>query len=120
MSNQISADFHSNDISPEEKERLYARRRYKENPAQYREYVRKYAYANRRARYANLLVHLAVRDGKLAKQPCEICGNTKVDAHHDDYEHPLNVRWLCRKHHRMLHKPAKKIVEKCVDKCGTA
>ncbi len=42
----------------------------------------------------------AVRTGKLLKQPCEVCGSTKVQAHHDDYRKPLSVRWFCFKHHR--------------------
>lgn len=45
----------------------------------------------------------AIRTGKLVPQPCEVCGATKVDAHHDDYSRPLDVRWLCRGHHRRLH-----------------
>src|SRR5690606_109968 len=38
----------------------------------------------------------AIRSGHLLKQPCEVCGKMKVDAHHDDYAKPLEVRWLCR------------------------
>jgi len=41
----------------------------------------------------------AVRSGKLTKQPCEVCGSARVQAHHDDYSKPLEVRWLCRTHH---------------------
>lgn len=42
----------------------------------------------------------AIRKGSLIKQPCEICGIKKVEAHHDDYSKPLKVKWLCNKHHR--------------------
>jgi hypothetical protein len=45
----------------------------------------------------------AIAAGKLVRQPCEVCGLTKVDAHHDDYDQALAVRWLCRVHHRHLH-----------------
>lgn len=45
----------------------------------------------------------AIRDGKLLRQPCEVCG-AKAHAHHDDYRRPLEVRWFCPKHHRELHK----------------
>lgn len=37
--------------------------------------------------------------GKLTKQPCEICGEPKVEMHHEDHSKPLMVRWLCRPHH---------------------
>ena len=44
-----------------------------------------------------------MRDKHLDKQPCEICGEA-AEAHHDDYDKPLEVRWLCFKHHREWHK----------------
>ena len=45
----------------------------------------------------------AIRDRRLASQPCEVCGSAKVEAHHDDYSKPLEVRWLCRMHHLVHH-----------------
>ena len=45
-----------------------------------------------------------VRDKHIEKQPCEVCGNEKAEAHHCDYDKPLEVRWLCFKHHREWHK----------------
>lgn len=45
----------------------------------------------------------AVIQGKIAKLPCEVCGSTNVQAHHDDYARPLDVRWLCTKHHAEHH-----------------
>jgi len=41
--------------------------------------------------------------GLLEKQPCEVCGDENSEMHHDDYDFPLAVRWLCRKHHMELH-----------------
>jgi hypothetical protein len=43
------------------------------------------------------------RDEHIPSQLCEICGK-KAEAHHDDYGKPLEVRWLCFKHHREWHK----------------
>ena len=48
-------------------------------------------------------VNAALKAGKLVRQPCEECGAEKADAHHDDYAKPLEVRWLCRSHHRQWH-----------------
>ena len=53
---------------------------------------------------ANNKVSDAIHRKILIKKPCIICGETKVDAHHEDYNKPLDVIWLCRKHHWELHK----------------
>ena len=61
---------------------------------------------------AHDIVEKAVLRGVLIPQPCEKCGSydlmadgrRDVQAHHDDYEKPLEVRWLCQKHHHELHK----------------
>lgn len=45
-----------------------------------------------------------IKAGKLIKKPCEVCGYDKyVEAHHDDYNKPMHIRWLCRNHHREHH-----------------
>lgn len=64
---------------------------------------RNYSARNPVKRKAVNAVNNAVRDGRLAKLPCEICG-AKAQAHHDDYGKPLDVRWLCPKHHAEWHK----------------
>ncbi len=46
----------------------------------------------------------AVRCGKLEKLSCEVCGEAKVQAHHTDYSKPLEVNWLCTKHHGEQHR----------------
>ncbi len=51
------------------------------------------------------LTFYAMSTGILVPLPCEVCSTTvDVEAHHDDYFKPLDVRWLCRKHHREHHK----------------
>ena len=49
------------------------------------------------------IVRDALRKKLLVRQPCEECGAEKAEAHHDDYAKPLEVRWLCRSHHRQHH-----------------
>lgn len=39
------------------------------------------------------------------KQPCEICGKIDgVEKHHEDYNDPFSIRWLCKRHHLDLHR----------------
>lgn len=54
------------------------------------------------ARKARNAVAYALRVGKLTKEPCH-CGETKVEAHHPDYNKKLFVIWLCNKHHKHIH-----------------
>ncbi len=58
--------------------------------------------ANNPEKYkARCAVNNAIRDGRLVRQPCEVCKTTvRVQAHHHDYSKPLDVRWLCFVHHR--------------------
>lgn len=52
-------------------------------------------------RMAGRAVRTAKMRGDLVPQPCEVCKRLRhVEAHHDDYERPLDVRWFCRYHHR--------------------
>lgn len=51
---------------------------------------------------AEALLNSAIRRNKIKRQPCEICG-ARAQAHHPDYDRPLDVRWLCSIHHGMAH-----------------
>ncbi len=44
-----------------------------------------------------------IKLGRLIRRPCEVCAEIIVEAHHDDYSKPLEVRWLCGHHHREHH-----------------
>lgn len=53
---------------------------------------------------ARAAVQSAVRAGRLRQQPCVICGAPKSQAHHEDYSKPLEVTWLCSRHHGERHR----------------
>ena len=63
---------------------------------------RKWNAANPEKRRAHRAVGYALKVGKLVREPCEFCGASKVQAHHDDYAKPLVVRWWCHDHHRLM------------------
>ena len=54
---------------------------------------------------ANGRVQYALQTGKLRKPTyCEICGRkTKLHAHHEDYDKPLDVIWVCWLCHNGIH-----------------
>ncbi len=63
-------------------------------------------------KYCSQAVARAIEKRIITPMPCEQCGavNFRSDgqrdivAHHDDYNKPLDVRWLCKKHHAEWHK----------------
>lgn len=69
---------------------------------------RNWRHKNPRKYAAHTLVNNAIRDGRLKSQPCVKCGK-KAHAHHDNYDYPLDVMWLCAVHHSERHKEMKKL-----------
>lgn len=55
---------------------------------------------------AHTVIAGMVAGGWLTSQPCEVCGKKETEAHHDDYDKPLDVQWLCKKHHKLIHHPS--------------
>ncbi|KKK52352.1 hypothetical protein LCGC14_3105780 [marine sediment metagenome] len=59
----------------------------------------------RKKQNARAYLHTYIKRGKLQKLPCCICGLTdNLEAHHEDYNKPLEVVWFCRTHHLEYHK----------------
>lgn len=68
-------------------------------------YLKEYRKKYKRKQIAHRKVAYRKSTGDLKPQPCEVCGATeKINAHHDDYSKPLQVRWLCSVHHKLWHK----------------
>jgi ribosomal protein S27AE len=59
---------------------------------------------NPEKRKAHIIVGNALRNGLLKKEKCITCGSMESLAHHEDYNKPMNILWLCRKCHAMRHK----------------
>ena len=57
-----------------------------------------------RRQKAHNLVGKAIRSGKLVRESCCWCGESKTVAHHEDYDKPLDVMWLCQPCHKQRHK----------------
>lgn len=65
--------------------------------------VNKWKARNKEKNSIYLKVFYEIKMGRMIKGECEVCGNPKVDGHHKDYSKPLEVTWLCRKHHKEEH-----------------
>ena len=88
-------------------ERVAARKAYSKTDigkAAHRRATKKWIESNTIKRAVHILTGNAIRDGVLIKRKCEVCQAKKVNAHHDDYAKPLDVRWLCDRHHKDWHK----------------
>ncbi len=92
--------------------RLQRERHPEEMRAAVREYGRKHkkemqlrteqwAKKNPKKTSAHAKVYYAIKIGKLKKENC-YCGK-RAHAHHDDYNKPLDVLWLCPIHHKERH-----------------
>lgn len=79
----------------------------KKNPEKSAEIQKRWREKNKDKLAANRLLQRAVAKGLAEKKPCEICGNINSEAHHEDYFKPLEVIWLCKKHHGERHRKYK-------------
>ena len=83
----------------------YDRARYKEQPHRRisaANNAREWAIKHPNRRAAQIILRNAIRGGKIFAMPCFICGE-KAEAHHPDYDRPLDVVWLCPSHHKQAH-----------------
>ena len=61
---------------------------------------------------AHTKVARAIRNGDLVRQPCIRCGEAKSLAHHEDYDKPLEVVWLCQPCHKQRHKEINELLNR--------
>lgn len=88
-------------------ERVQARKEYlltDAGKASKKKAINKYKESNPKKRAVHVITGNAIRDNKLIKGNCEVCGSDEtIVAHHCDYDKPLDVMWLCAKHHSEWH-----------------
>lgn len=65
----------------------------------------------RRAK-AHKAVGEAVKRGELVREVCVKCGREDTFAHHEDYDKPLEIVWLCQPCHSKRHKELKLLLNK--------
>jgi len=63
---------------------------------------------------ARSMIKNAIKSGKLVKpKKCEQCGEIKpVEAHHQNYDKPLEIRWLCRECHKKTYNDGWVLIQK--------
>ena len=61
---------------------------------------------SKKALMCHRVIRKAIATGKIISPTvCESCGKgNRIHAHHDDYNYPLSVRWLCIVCHREWHR----------------
>ena len=52
---------------------------------------------------AQAKLRYAIKTGKIKRLPCEVCGIKKSHGHHENYNKPYDVKWLCDNHHKEVH-----------------
>ena len=67
------------------------------------ESAKKWKADNKETVRAQAKTQTAIKYGRLKKMPCEACGEKNAEAHHCDYNEPMEVMWLCRRHHSEWH-----------------
>lgn len=80
------------------------KRYYHNNPTYKRAATKRNNELKPKAVYARQVIRNEIKRGRLKRGPCEVCQSTfAIHGHHDDYDQPLVVRWLCGVHHKEWH-----------------
>lgn len=83
------------------------------------EYRRRYKHAGlsveaKKKANARRYVNAYVERGNVIRGLCEVCHSPDTQPHHENYDQPLKVRWLCREHR--LHLEGKKMRKAVVER----
>ena len=113
MRYQMDKEQHPERIKKKREQELAWRRKNGDKVKEYRvrnskssaESRAKWRINNKNKVLAENKLNRAVKHGLILRQPlCSVCfRETKTEAHHPDYGKPLDVIWLCRDCHVLLH-----------------
>lgn len=96
--------YHENKNGYRDRQKSRTLQQKRRRPKDHQRRNRKYEKLHPERAAAKRAVMIAVRSGNIIPQPCEVCGKSSAQAHHDDYSKPLEVLWLCRFHHGERHR----------------
>jgi hypothetical protein len=102
----LNAQIRSYQRANPEKLRAATKRWYDRDPERARRMARDQKAKNPRRERAHRLVREAVRRGEIVRPVfCSTCGRSdlRIEAHHEDYDMPLDVNWLCSSCHGATH-----------------
>lgn len=68
-----------------------------------RAYGKTYNATNSRKKWCRQVTYRAVQSGKIKRGACVVCGSENSEAHHESYDNPMAITWLCPTHHKQLH-----------------
>lgn len=96
------------------KHKIYQRSWYRKNQRSYADPERRREYEMGRyhgdpeyrlRKKARNAISIRLKRGTMTRGDCAMCGLPDAQAHHNDYERPLDVVWLCEEHHTVIHGP---------------
>ncbi len=64
----------------------------------------------KKARAGDIVNKRIQRGVSLVRELCSVCGN-EAEVHHPNYNKPLEIVWLCKKHHVEEHRRLKELVK---------
>lgn len=91
------------------KEKEYYKKWYKENGRKrkenYQDIIMNWIIHHPKEKEASEKLNRAIKKGIIVKpEICSICNiKTKLVGHHDNYDKPLEVRWICQSCHKLIH-----------------
>ena len=103
LSHRLGMRKWRNNIANAKKENERNKKYYPKYAQRIKEYNKKIRIEHSEVIKARAMVSNFLHAKKIEKKPCRVCGTGRSQAHHSDYLKPLEIIWLCPKHHKQLH-----------------